>query len=669
MNSITLAVSRPSGSGDYVVELYRWRGGVREEKPAAREALPAALFEPGGALDVAAIQRFFLETEDQDSNFRVIGCQMWSALHTGSVAAEWDRAIQEVEEAIEEWEAQSPAAKATTPRPAGLRTYLQVDDSLAALPWELMRSTHDLFLISDMPVLRAEKRKFIPRSDAAVWPIRVLVVVGAGEAEAASLKADEELEAIREVLRESEHLFDLAILETRRRKSFTPADLKIELQTFRPHIFHFIGHGRTDGGTPRLEICDAQNKHDWTSAQIELDIRTMGGVLRLAFLNACRTALPKHSDFFSIAQAFFRGRALSVLAMQADVSGEAARICTRRFYSELVNGRHIDGALAAARDMLHAAMGADTRHAFVPVLSVAAAPEHILDCPRRARVSAPGLDEVRRCFVDRVEERRLAIHSMAQSEIARRHCSAVVLKGQEEKVGKTWLQMWLLHALAQNRYGVHAIEAFDKTDWLQFVLALAEGSLEMDDLAQPLAPEVRQRFYEDVARLAGIAAPPPGNRLQITLEDLASRNDAHEKVLGTFHQALRNQAEHTGKNTVVAVSRISTPLQSLSAAHIRILKENLWDRIAAEPAGPVKIIVELPFDSRGDYQLEFAEDLWQVIDLKKFPAGEVPELLKEFFFRRNPGRPLPALAVHLQQLRRDVRPDELPKLVALLELL
>lgn len=670
MHSITLAISRTGGGADYAVELYRWRGGAREEQCAAKETLPAALFEPGGALDVAARQRFFLETEGQDGGFRTIGCQMWSALHCGAVAAEWDRAIREVEEAIEAWEAQSPADKAATRRPAGLRTYLQIEDSLAALPWELMRSTHDLFLIGDMPVLRAEKRKFLPRGDAAVWPIRVLVVVGAGEAEAAELKADEELEGIREVLRESEHLFDLAILETRRHKTFTPADLKAELQSFRPHIFHFIGHGRTDGGAPRLEICDAQNKQDWTSAQIELDVKNMGGVLRLAFLNACRTGQPNNSDVAPIGQAFFRGRALAVLAMQADVSGQAARTCTRRFYSELVTGKHIDCALAAARDTVHAEMGPDTRHAFVPVLSVAAAPEHILDCPRRARVTASGLDEIRRCFVDRIQERRLAIHSVARSEIVKRHCSAILLKGQEEKIGKTWLQVWLLHALAQNHYGIHAIEAFDKTDWLQFVLALAEGSPGTDAFAQPLPPETRRRFYEDVARLAGVAAPAQGDRLAVTLEDFASRNDAHEKVLGAFHQALRDQAERTpGTNIVLAVSRISTALQSLSAAHVRTLKEHLWDRIAADPGGPVKIIVELPFDPRGDYQLEFAEDLWNVIDLRKFAAAEVPELLKEFFFRRNPGRPLPALAVHLQQLRRDVRPDELPKLVALLEAL
>ncbi len=667
MESITLAVSRTESS-DYALELYRWRGEVREAQYAAREILPAALFEPGGALEVAAHQRYFLETEDQDSGFRTLGCQMWQALHCGSVAAAWDRAIREVEEAIEVWEAQSPADKAATPRPKGLRTYLQVDESLAALPWELLRSTHDLFLIHDMPVLRAENRKFLPRRDAGVWPIRVLVVVGASEAEVADLKADEELEALREVLRESEHLFDVSILETRRRKSFTPADLKVELQSFRPYIFHFIGHGRTDGGVPRLEICDAQNKQDWTSSQIELDIKNMGGVLRLAFLNACRTGQPSRSDVTPISQAFFRGRALAVLAMQADVSGQAAKTCTRRFYGELVNGKHIDSALAAARDTVHAEMGAETRHAFVPVLSVAAAPEHILNCPQRARVKSDGLDDVRRFFLDRIHERRLAIYSVARSEIVKQHCSAIVLRGQEEKIGKTWLQLWLLHALAQNGYEIHAIEAFDKGDWLQFLLALAEGSPRTDDFKQPLPPQTRQRFYEDVARLAGMTAPAPGEPLKVTLNDLASRNDAHEKVLGAFHQALRDQAEQTpGANIVLAVSRISERLQSLSPPHVSTLKEHLWDRIAADPTGPVKIIVELPFDPHRDYPLEFAKDLWKEIDLKGFPAAEVPALLREFFCRRNPGRPLPAMAAEIQGWTADVHPNKMEGLVEFLE--
>jgi hypothetical protein len=541
---------------------------------------------------------------------------------------------------------------------------------LSALPWELLRSTHDLFLIAGMPLLRAEKRKFLPRADAAVWPIRALVVVGANAPEAGTLKADEELEGIRDVLRESEHLFDLKIIETRLFETFTPADLKAELQTFRPHVFHFIGHGRTDDNAPRLEICDRKTKRDWTSGQIELDVKSMGGVLRLAFLNACRTGEPKKSDFFSIAQAFFRGRTLAVLAMQADVSGQAARTCTRRFYSEVVNGKPIDVALAAARDVVHAELGPDTRHAFVPVLSVNATPEHILLCPPRAPVTATGLDEVRKYFVDRIDERRVVIHSMARSEIIKRQCSAVVLKGQEEKVGKTWLQMWLLYALAQRNYAIHTVDAFNKADWLQFALSLCEGSPESGAFAQPLPPATRKRFYEDIARLAGKPAPPEGGSPDFKLEDFGSRNDAHEKVLGAFHQALREQAERNpGQDIVVAVSRISTPLQSLSAAHIRTLKEHLWDKIAADPSGRVKIIIELPYDPRGDYALEFAEDLWHTVDLTRFSASVVPELLKEFFCRRNPGRNLPALAVHVTKVKRDIRPDELESLVTLLEAL
>jgi hypothetical protein len=495
--------------------------------------------------------------------------------------------------------------------------------------------------------------------------------VGANAAEAGTLKADEELEGIRDVFRESEHLFDLKIIETRLADTFTPADLKAELQSFRPHVFHFIGHGRTDENNPRLEICDRNTKRDWTSAQIELDIKSMGGVLRLAFLNACRTGEPKKSDFFSIAQAFFRGRALSVLSMQADVSGQAARTCTRRFYSEVVNGKPVDAALAAARDMVHAEMGADTRHAFVPVLSVNTAPEHILACPPRAPVTAAGLDEVRKYFVDRIDERRIVIHSMARSEILKRHCSAVILRGQEEKVGKTWLQMWLLHALAQRNHAIYTVEAFNKPDWLQFVLALCEGAPESDAFSQPLPAATRKRFYEDVARLAGKEPPAEDVRPDFKLDDFGARNDAHEKVLGAFHLALRDQAEQTpGRDIVLAVRRISHSLQSLSAAHVKTLKDHLWDKIAADPAGRVKVIVELPFDPRGDYGFEFAEDLWQTVDLAKFSAAMVPEVLKEFFFRRNPGRQLrPELADQIRQVKRDVAPAELQDLVKLLELL
>jgi hypothetical protein len=77
----------------------------------------------------------------------------------------------------------------------------------------------------------------------------------------------------------------------------------------------------------------------------------------------------------------------------------------------------------------------------------------------------------------------------------------------------------------------------------------------------------------------------------------------------------------------------------------------------------------LPFDTSSDYKLDFPEDFWKSIELQPFAAGEAGEWLKEFFLRRNPGRSLPSIADGLTKLNKPVRPDQLPKLVTLLEAL
>jgi hypothetical protein len=224
--------------------------------------------------------------------------------------------------------------------------------------------------------------------------------------------------------------------------------------------------------------------------------------------------------------------------------------------------------------------------------------------------------------------------------------------------------LWILQAFAQQGYSIYAVDGFNKGDWLQYVLAICKGFTGTDTFRQPLPIETRTRFYDDLARIAGIAPPTTGAHPDVTLANFANRNDGHEKVLTAFYHALRNQAET--KPVILAFGAFVNGPQALSPAHVRTLKEHLWDRIAQESSGKVKVLVELPFDTSSDYKLDFPEGFWKSIELQPFEAGEAGEWLKEFLLRRNPGRSLPSLANGLT-LTKPVRPDQLPNLVSLLE--
>jgi hypothetical protein len=663
MDSITISIERLSAAEFSVI--LRPRGVDATE---ASVKIPANQFLAGGALDVQKNQKFFLETQGDSEEFRTLGRLLFEAIHVGDVAAAWDSAASRAKNARDDWRRLSAEKKRDTAEPDGLQVYLRVHEDLAALPWELLRDKSHLMLDGFITVMRASTRAFKTWEDSRIWPIRLMVVVGAGADEVDDLGAINELEAIREVLREGEHLFDVRVFESRKLDTFRPVELKRELEKFQPHIFHFIGHGRTDDDNPRLLLTDKRHQHEWTSVDIADHVGNLKSVLRLAVVNACRSAEPGQSDSFSVAQAFLDGGALSVLSMQSDVRGQAAVSWSRNLYLSLLKGDPLDKAVAAARRDVSTELGATTRNAFVPVLMLnGATPEEVITCPKRLPMSPQELDRVRREFVDRHDHRSDVIHSMVKSEIATQQCSAVAVWGRDEKIGKTWFQLWVLQAFAHQNYSIYAVDGFNKGDWLQYILAICKGFTGNDTFRQPLPLETRTRFYDDLARIAGIAPPASGAHPDVTLASLANRNDGHEKVLAAFHHALRKQAET--KPVILAFGAFVNGPQSLSPAHVRTLKEYLWDRIAQESSGKVKVLVELPFDTSSDYKLDFPEDFWKSIELQPFAAGEAGEWLKEFFLRRNPGRSLPSIADGLTKLNKPVRPDQLPKLVTLLEAL
>jgi len=252
----------------------------------------------------------------------------------------------------------------------GMRTVLHIDqgstgDELAATPWELMCSEvdggfrtaamaidipHSMVRVRDRPGVNY--REVVPLASGET--LRVLVVLGH------KLTEDELIQGQEEALQVDQGLFPLLPWQVDLRVLVRPSVplLSEWFAKWKPHVFHFVGHGRYNGNTPTLLLTQG-DVEDAGSLPAELKPSDLlglfqGGVPRLVVLNACRSG--QNADPEAAARtvrgfsgALIAGGVLAVIAMQGDIHAAAAVALMGTFYSSLAEGKSVDLALTAAR--------------------------------------------------------------------------------------------------------------------------------------------------------------------------------------------------------------------------------------------------------------------------------------------------------------------------------
>ena len=97
-----------------------------------------------------------------------------------------------------------------------------------------------------------------------------------------------------------------------------------------------------------------EGKSDPVSAEFLRTLFQNKKTLRLAVLNACEGARTDPTDpFAGVAQSLVRGGVAAVIAMQFEISDEAAIILSSEFCSALADGYPVDAALAEARTAVY----------------------------------------------------------------------------------------------------------------------------------------------------------------------------------------------------------------------------------------------------------------------------------------------------------------------------
>jgi hypothetical protein len=244
----------------------------------------------------------------------------------------------------------------TSAQKVGMRIRLRLAGvpELSDIPWEFLYSELDkgfFSLSAYTPIVRyLEFPERIRPLDVAS-PLRILVVISS-PTNYPQLDVEQEWTTLKSTLADLEKK-KLVVLERLDKPQLAALPRALKNGGF--HILHFIGHGEfaDDGG--ELVFEDQWRRGKSVSAEKLGTVLHDQLSLRLVVLNACEGARTSRIDPFSgTAQTLVRQGIPAVLAMQFEITDEAAINFTSEFYSSVAVGDPIDAALADARLKLYA---------------------------------------------------------------------------------------------------------------------------------------------------------------------------------------------------------------------------------------------------------------------------------------------------------------------------
>ena len=234
----------------------------------------------------------------------------------------------------------------------GMRLRLRLADvpELAELPWEFLYDPrHNRFLAQSRrtPLVRYLDLPDPPLPLGVEGPLRLLVMISS-PSDYPALNGEEEWDLLTGALARQQA--EGRIIIERLAANMTMLRQRLRQEEF--HVVHFIGHGRyrADWGSGVLVM------EDRTGRPQEVTGEEFGGLLneydqtRLAVLNACEGARSDASDSFAgVAQSLIQQGLTAVVAMQFEITDDAAVIFAREFYGAMADGYPLEVALAEAR--------------------------------------------------------------------------------------------------------------------------------------------------------------------------------------------------------------------------------------------------------------------------------------------------------------------------------
>lgn len=290
---------------------------------------------------------------------------------------------------------------------AGLRLRLRFGDApeLMELPWEYLydrTGDHFFVLSSETPLVRYLEVAEPVRPPVVEPPLQILFMA-ANPPGYPPLEVDREWQKLQDSVAELErqHLVHLTRLA-----DGSLATLQRQLRHQQYHVFHFVGHGAFDhSAQDGVLLFEGEGSQGRPVAGRDLGVLLKDQrFLRLALLNACEGARTARGDpFAGVAQSLVQKGIPAVVAMQFEITDEAAITLAREFYSAIADGYPVDAALTEARKAIFAS--ASDIEWGTPVLYLSAPDGVIFDLARMPGVvssepsAAPALESESRSTI------------------------------------------------------------------------------------------------------------------------------------------------------------------------------------------------------------------------------------------------------------------------------
>ncbi|MBC7250860.1 MAG: CHAT domain-containing protein [Anaerolineae bacterium] len=347
----------------------------------------------------------------------------------------------------------------------GLRVRLRIEPpELATLPWEyLYDAGEDCFLAisPEMPLVRYVPMPHPSRPITVSPPLRVLVVISHPR-DTLPLDVEQEKSIIEQALRDWVHQ---GLVQLRFIERAVVAEISQAMRSFRPHVFHFIGHGQFRDDEAGVVLEDDDGYARWVGARAFREVFLGIPDTRLAVLNACQTAIiPSAKSLAGLAPRILQRHLAAVVAMQYPISDDAALIFSREFYRSLALGYPVDMAISEARKGIFLEMGGDVRDWGTPVLFLRAQDGRLFEVAKveetKAESSAGPKYEIH--FEGRTEGVVIGDHNVVYQTILQRYPSLkdyaydvtdTINRVTEWFVGREFVFQWLEETFRKHSCG------------------------------------------------------------------------------------------------------------------------------------------------------------------------------------------------------------------------
>ena len=294
----------------------------------------------------------------------------------------------------------------------GLRIKLRIEPpELMDVPWEFLyekKARKFLALSIRTTLVRYIELPYSAKPLLVQPPLRFLVMIS-NPLDYPSLDVEREKRRLQTAL---EDLEAKGLVEFHFLTEATLPALQNRLREEEFHIFHFIGHGGYAEEEGQGVLILENERRGSRPVRGEHLGKLLGDhfSLRLVVLNACEAGRPSaretgpYDSFSGVAEALVHERIPAVVAMQFEITDEAAILFAREFYAALSDNYPVDAAVAEARKAIDYTLKNTVEWA-TPVLYMRAPDGMIFQVPPKAREEA-------------LERRAARLYSQARMEMA-----------------------------------------------------------------------------------------------------------------------------------------------------------------------------------------------------------------------------------------------------------